>query len=370
MIDEPVLITYSHPKERVLFNAARDANPFFTLYEQLWMLAGRNDVDSVAYYVKKMMEFSDDGKTLNGSAYGYRWRAATTHPNAAEYSVSGYGRVDQLDVIVEHLKADPNSRRAVLTMWNVEDDLLKIGCKVEHRPINEDCNLNNNGNRCTCPPEYPPSKDVCCNLNVMFSLREVVKDIEQPYDAEELGQRIYPTETRRYLDMTVTNRSNDMVLGMLGSDYATFTILQEYMAARLGVEVGKYNHFTNNLHVYTWNWKPDEWLAEEVKTLDGYQSMRLLGTEKPEMFKLVPLVKDPAVFDREVQSVVTNCDGRKRTWRFKCEELFLDGVALPMFDAHYVYKHGSMEEALKYAREIQADDWRIACTNWLQRRMK
>jgi hypothetical protein len=67
MIDEPVMLHYERPTERVLFNKARDANPFFHLYEALWMLAGRNDVAPLAYYVKDMARFSDDGKTFNGA---------------------------------------------------------------------------------------------------------------------------------------------------------------------------------------------------------------------------------------------------------------------------------------------------------------
>src|SRR4051812_36564006 len=74
-IDEPVILTYEKPLERVLFNAARDANPFLHLYEALYMLAGRNDVAPLAYYAKQMRQYSDDGVTLNGS-YGYRWRYA------------------------------------------------------------------------------------------------------------------------------------------------------------------------------------------------------------------------------------------------------------------------------------------------------
>src|SRR5690606_25799426 len=32
---------YSHPQERVLFSAVRDANPFFHFMESLWIMAGR-----------------------------------------------------------------------------------------------------------------------------------------------------------------------------------------------------------------------------------------------------------------------------------------------------------------------------------------
>src|SRR5688572_27389167 len=64
MIQEPVMITYYRPLERVLFNPARDANPFSLLYESLFLLAGRNDVEPLAYYTKQFREYSDDGKTL------------------------------------------------------------------------------------------------------------------------------------------------------------------------------------------------------------------------------------------------------------------------------------------------------------------
>src|SRR5438132_1260003 len=43
MIEEPVIITYQKPIERVLFNQARDCNVFFHLFEALYMLAGRQD---------------------------------------------------------------------------------------------------------------------------------------------------------------------------------------------------------------------------------------------------------------------------------------------------------------------------------------
>ena len=69
----PFCVTYSHPTERVLFYPERDANPFFHLMESLWMLAGRNDVEWISKYNKRISQYSDDGKTFHG-AYGHRWR--------------------------------------------------------------------------------------------------------------------------------------------------------------------------------------------------------------------------------------------------------------------------------------------------------
>ncbi len=378
MIDEPVTVTYEKPLERVLFNAVRDANPFFHLMESLWMLAGRNDVAPVAYYAKQMREYSDDGVSLNG-AYGHRWRRAKVTGSSPEDSIvrdGEYDTTDQLDVIVNHLKADPTSRRAVLQMWNVEDDLLKIGGKVEHRPINEVCDLNNGGKRCTCPPEYPPSKDVCCNLSVMFSLRADPDNWSRELDME----RLVMTEVRPYLlDMTVTNRSNDMVWGMLGANYVHFTFLQEYVAARLGVEAGKYHHFTNNLHVYGWNWKPDEWLLWETKAghpdypqwpeYHGY-GLGMHNPNGPDVpMKTVPLIKDPAAFERELPAFVDHAWGGK-DMRINWSEPFLDSVACPAAMAFAAHKAGEPTRAMGFAETIQADDWRVACTNWLQRRAK
>src|SRR5690606_25634418 len=111
-------------------------------------LAGRNDVAPLAYYNSRMTEFSDDGETFNG-AYGYRWRHGKIDGESPVWSerndlnVKGGHGIDQLQILIQHLKTNPNSRRAVLQMWNVEDDLLKVDS----------------------------SKDVCCNLSACFSIR-------------------------------------------------------------------------------------------------------------------------------------------------------------------------------------------------------
>lgn len=108
----PVTTIYRRPDERVMFHAKRDCNPFFHLYESLWMLAGRRDVASVAAYVKRMATFSDDGKNFHG-AYGHRWRH--------------HFKIDQLAEIIKGLSANPKDRRMVLQMWDARADLGKEG---------------------------------------------------------------------------------------------------------------------------------------------------------------------------------------------------------------------------------------------------
>lgn len=341
VIDEPVTVTYTCPAERVLFNPARDANPFFHLYEALWMLAGRNDVAPLAYYNKRMAEFSDDGTTLNG-AYGYRWRHARpfrykNHPTEYATVVPTYH--DQLDVLVSHLRADPGSRRAVLQMWNVEDDLLKI----------------DGGG-----PDATFSKDVCCNLSVMFSLREAYE--------QKLGAGLFKEfPPRRALDMTVTNRSNDLLWGLLGANYVQFTILQEYVAARLGAAVGRYHHISNNLHVYADrpDWRPAELLAEYD---EGGRSDEWYG-DRAEVGTVVPLVKDPAAFEAELPRFVERHASayHRRLLTGDFTEPFLRDVAGPLLQAWH-YRRDDPAEAERWVGKIVADDWRLAARDWLARR--
>lgn len=353
VVEEPMTITYQKPLERVLFNQARDCNPFFHAYESLWMLSGRNDVEPLKYYSSKIGDIaSDDGKTFNG-AYGYRWRhAKTTGPRRDGTDLleklpdgcyvprkDGYcfddaknNGVDQLQVIINHLKRVPGSRRAVLQMWNIEDDLLKL----------------------------ESTKDVCCNLSVLFSLRKAdyQKSIGGGFEFEKrVGNWL--------LDMTVTNRSNDMIWGLTGANVVHFSFLLEYMAACIGVEVGVYNQFTNNLHVYTENnggFHPDKWLNDKTQSVYGTVLKDIPWTT-------VSLVRDPVMFDREVcEFVELNKNDQDIFGTIEWNEPFLNLVAQPMCHAYHTYKVKDFESALYWCSKIPADDWRVACTNWMLKR--
>lgn len=359
-IEEPVTVTYQKPLERCLFNQARDVNPFALLYESLWMIAGRNDVAPLTYYTPRFKEFSDNGETLNG-AYGYRWRFSDQ--TADIEGIQGKDTidpVDQIKVIIDHLRCKPASRRAVLQIWNVEADLLKIDT----------------------------SRDVCCNLSVLFSVEmgrcplcngnylppgkhtvfgfePIVPGLICP------GCNGKPHEQPRYLNMTVMNRSNDLVWGMLGANYVTFSVLQEYMAAHLGLEVGVYHQISNNLHVYTNNWQPEKWLAD--KTPHFYNDADVTDYDwawGSDFGVHLPLVKDPTQFDKELSLLVEHFNGILKT-DSRIDELcepFLRKVAGPMFRAFQLYKHKELETAIRMCDLIKADDWRMICTNWLKRR--
>lgn len=310
-VEEPVTITYERPRERVLFNLSRDANPFFHLYESIWMLAGRNDVAPLSFFNSQIAGIaSDDGITFNG-AYGYRWRKA--NPKLVDYD-SNIGEylehetVDQLKIIIDQLKRKPESRRCVLQMWNVEDDLLKID----------------------------DTKDVCCNTNIYFAICR--------------GK-----DSKQYLDMTVCNRSNDLIWGMLGANFVHFSILQEYMASQIGVEIGFYNQFTNNLHAYIDRWHPEEWLAS-AKDSHQYSSG----------MNLVPLVFDPNQFDKDLMRFASTPINEACLMNWK--EPFFQTVLSPMCWAFVQHKNRNYSSALNTMNLVAADDWRIAGTNWLLKR--
>jgi thymidylate synthase len=121
MFPEPTTIVWEKPIERVVFWAERDANPFFHLAESLWLLAGRNDVKFVEQFVKRMRNYSDNGKKFHG-AYGHRWR---TH-----------FRKDQISTIISSLQCNKNSRRNVLDIWDSRCDLGREGFDL---PCNLSC---------------------------------------------------------------------------------------------------------------------------------------------------------------------------------------------------------------------------------------
>lgn len=323
-VTEPVLLTYEKPRQRVLFNSARDANPFFHMFESLWMLAGRNDVAPLEYYSSKIGDIaSDDGKTFNG-AYGYRWRHADN--SGASY----YSEVDQLNVLIDHLKANPESRRAVLQMWDVENDLLKIDS----------------------------TKDVCCNTAAYFSIRKVGWLDPVVADPWTEGGDDSPV-----LDMTVTNRSNDLIWGMLGANAVHFSFLQEYVACALGIGVGRYNQFTNNLHVYVERWKPKEWIAAGEVQPGGIWCE---GADYP----LLVWKED---FDTEVGILTSNYEGahRKTEDELGLTEPWLIYNALPMMQAFSAWKEDRDEKAaFNFVQSIKNSAWRMACDDWIYRRVQ
>ena len=108
-----------------------------------------------------------------------------------------WGRNNQLDKCIEQLKKDKNTRQAWISIFDGKE-------KDQY--------------------QY----DTPCTLAVGFNTN-----------------LWYENE----LDMTVTMRSNDLVYGFCNDQYC-FSKLQELVASELNMEVGRYYHFAQNLHIY------------------------------------------------------------------------------------------------------------------------
>jgi len=111
------------------------------------------------------------------------------------YGAYGYRIAGQIEPALARLRMDSADRRAVLAIWRAED--------------------------LTAPTLDPP-----CNDTVMFKLRDGA------------------------LHMSVFCRSNDLHWGLHAVNIVQFGILQEYLAARLGVAFGPQLHWSDSLHIY------------------------------------------------------------------------------------------------------------------------
>lgn len=165
-------LTLGDARVNLLHSPARKLNWQFSVAEFLWILLGRNDVQSISYFNKQIGKFSDDGVFMHG-AYGPKF-------------------VEQLPYVLKCLREDPSSRQAVITIWR-------------ERP--------------------GTTKDVPCTVAMQFFIR---------------GERLHAV---------VTMRSNDAFLG-LPYDLFNFTMLQNVVAAYLGITVGSYTHVVGSLHLY------------------------------------------------------------------------------------------------------------------------
>ena len=187
-----VMITLHDIRDNIV--TVRDISPCYLLGEWLWYFSGRNDVEFISAFGSMWEKLSDDGIT-NNSAYGYLMKRA-------------FG-FDQIEKVIELLKKDPDSRRAVI-------------------------NLN------TPNAKVIETKDEPCTISLQFMIRS------------------------ERLNCTAVMRSNDIYLGF-PYDVAFFTELQKYIADRLMVDYGTYTHFAGSLHLYDRNWsKIDEIIDNPV----------------------------------------------------------------------------------------------------------
>ena len=173
-----ILLEISEPRARLSRTETR-GRIFSALGELCWYLAGSNRVDFISYYVRAYEELAEAGEIFGG--YGPR--------------LLNWKGVNQVSKIIEILSTKPDSRKAVIQLFDAADLL------VEH-------------------------KDVPCTCTLQFLLRQ--------------GK----------LQLLVNMRSNDVHWG-LPHDVFCFTMLQEIVARSVSAELGIYKHTVGSLHLYT-----------------------------------------------------------------------------------------------------------------------
>jgi thymidylate synthase len=153
----------------------RGTVPGIGAVEACQLLAGVTVPDLVISVGPQFANYAEDNGLFHG-AYGPR--------TAGQY-----------DILIERLQQDPDTRQAVVTIWNPQLDL-----QAQKR-------------------DYP------CTILHQFRIRD------------------------NKLNMSVYMRSNDVWLGA-AYDFFQFTRVQIAMASVLGIEPGKYTHHVGSLHIY------------------------------------------------------------------------------------------------------------------------
>lgn len=181
-----------NPNERIMLVEGRNGNPFSQVAETLWVLAGRDDLDWLERYIPSCKKWSDDGKVWR-AAYGPRLRKWCANMYWPEDALAG--GTDQIANVYELLKADPETRQAVISLW-------------------DPCN------------DWVISKDIPCNNWLHFIIRD------------------------GYLNLNVSVRSNDLWFGFSHIDFYLWSVLQQLLASWLDVEVGYMGWNATSMHIY------------------------------------------------------------------------------------------------------------------------
>jgi thymidylate synthase len=274
-IQELTELTLYDPRARVVFDAERNANPFFHLFEAVWMFAGREDYQWLMPFNKNYINYAETSGRIHG-AYGYRWRH--------------WFRKDQIHEVIRLLKEDPTTRRAVIGMWDPRIDLDEF-------------------------------KDLPCNTHIYFRMID--------------GK----------LNMTVCNRSNDFVWGMMGANIVHMTMLQELITIWIGAGLGHYKVISNNCHIYEQHWGL-------MRTISDDHTYR----------QSLPLLQPGEHYASFLSDAEKFCaDPLPEEESYRTE--WFNTVALPMMK---LWKYRSIMEA----PNIKSDDWRVAGCQWIDRRMK
>ena len=172
--------TLRKPEETWITTTFRQWNEQYARAEWEWYLTGNRHVNELGKLYGKIpniwQRMADEDGNVN-SNYGNQWER--------EY---------QLDKIVAKLKHKPNTRQAVISIYDGKE---------------------------ICNYRY----DTPCTTAIQFTI------------------------LNNKLNMCVTMRSNDLWYGFCNDQYC-FSQLMQMVSERTGYDVGEYYHFAHNLHLY------------------------------------------------------------------------------------------------------------------------
>lgn len=210
-----------------------------------------------------------------------------------------FGGRNQLTAISDLLRRDPKTRRGVLGMWDPRADL-------EFR------------------------NDLPCNTHIYFRFNQ----------ADSV------------LDMTVCNRSNDIIWGMLGANVVHMTYLHELIAHGAGLDLGHYKVFSNNAHVYKGLEKYDR-IINTIERHDYYTDRSI---------NPLPLLQQ----GETVGGFLEDCT-RFLRGEANFQSMWMYEVAVPMYNA-WMERKNKQGDGKAEVKQIGAEDWRIVCDEWINRR--
>lgn len=202
-------VTLTHPFPAEITTPGRKVALPAQIAETMWILSGRNDIDWLSNYLPRAKDFSDDGMTWRGG-YGPRLRNFGNDPQG-EFGADG---VDQLEHVVNLLRNDPETRRAVMAIYDPVIDTA-------------------------------PGKDIPCNNWVHFLPR-----------AGELNAHI-------------AIRSNDLMWGWSGINAFEWSALLEIVAGLTGFRQGSITFGISSLHLYENHWQRAENILETTAFMGG-----------------------------------------------------------------------------------------------------
>jgi thymidylate synthase len=163
------------------------------VHELIWFLSGETNIEYLKENgVRIWDEWADEEGNL-GPVYGYQWRSWPT-PDG--------GHIDQISQVVNQIKKNPDSRRMIVSAWNVADV-----------------------NQMALPP---------CHSLFQFYV--------EPANAEK-------GETRGKLSCQLYQRSADIFLGV-PFNIASYALLTMMMAQVCDLDYGDFIHTFGDAHLY------------------------------------------------------------------------------------------------------------------------